>query len=53
MVYDMYAHVMMYVHKMLLGYVRVWENKFLTAAGEYSIPDCCRELWFFYFRRGW
>ena len=49
----LYVHVMMYEHEMLLGHVRVWENKSLTATGEYTIPDCCRGLWFFYFFWGW
>ena len=35
--YDMCAYVMMYVHEMLSGYARVWENKSLIIAGELRI----------------
>ena len=37
----MYVYVMMYVHEMLSGYARVWENKSLIIAGELWI--FCRE----------
>ena len=37
----MYAYVMMYVHEMLSGYARVWENKSLTVVGDSQI--FCRE----------
>ena len=33
-VYDMYAYVMMYIHEVLSGYARVWENKSLMVAGD-------------------
>ena len=33
----MYAYVIMYVHEMLSGYARVWENKSPTIAGDSRI----------------
>ena len=41
----MYAHAMMYEYGMLLRYFLVWENKSLTAIGEYWEAESQTAVW--------